>query len=85
MAISLDTLRYSQKLQAAGIARKEAEAHAELARDLLLIDAVATSELRDELKQIRREIEKAEFRMVIKVGGVVAAILWLFEAAKKFL
>lgn len=45
MAISFDTLGYSKSLQKSGITPRQADAHAEAARDYIMSELVTKSDL----------------------------------------
>lgn len=75
MSILLDTLVFSQRLRAAGISQEHAEAHAEVARDVVLVDAVSQSELRSELAQFRAELKAFEETLVNRVWRTAVAIV----------
>ncbi len=75
LAVAIDTLRYSKKLQAAGVSPQQADAQAEALSEAVR-DAIATksdvSDLRNELKhdiaELRAEMkhEIAELRAEVK-------------------
>lgn len=80
MSMAFDTLRYSQRPQQVGISRDQAEAYADLARDMLLAelvtkpDLLATrAEIQNDAKALRSELQgeirslRAEFHSEIKL------------------
>ena len=78
MAMAFDTLGYVRRLQDAGVDRKVAEAHADLARDMLLADLVTTRELDKRLTEL-------ELRLTIKVGGMLVVAVGVLVAAQSLL
>jgi hypothetical protein len=94
MSAAFDTLRYAQRLQQVGVAREQAEAHAELARDMVIADlatkadlAAATAAIKVDLdaavKDLKSEVKLLEQRMTIKLGAMLAAGIGLVIAAQK--
>lgn len=83
MAMTFDSLRYAQRLQQVGVSREQAEAHAELARDMLVstlatrsdvaaVQADVTTlgrELRTDISTLGRELrtEMAALRRELEV------------------
>lgn len=66
MAFAFDTLGYSKRLQDAGVARGEAEAHAEAARDFVMHEPVTKTDLALALDNLKSS-------MTIRLGSIVAA------------
>ena len=78
MAMAFDTLGYVRRLQEAGVDRKVAEAHADLAKDMILADLVTTRELDKRLTEL-------ELRLTIKVGGMLVVAVGVLVAAQSLL
>ena len=60
MAFAFDTLSYSKRLRAAGVAEEQAEAHAEAARDFIMTELVTKADLyavRSDLKAANSELK----------------------------
>ena len=76
--MAFDTLGYVRRLQDAGVDRKVAEAHVDLARDMLLADLVTTRELDKRLTEL-------ELRLTIKVGGMLVVAVGVLVTAQKLL
>jgi hypothetical protein len=92
MTMAFDTLRYSQRLQQVGVSREQAEAHAELARDMVIADlatkgdiAIVRSDLDRLAKELRMEMTLLEQRIVIKLGAIVAGAVAIIVAVQKLL
>ncbi len=74
--MAFDTLGYVRRLQDAGVDRKVAEAHADLAKDMILADLVTTRELDKRLTEL-------ELRLTIKMGGMLIVAVGVLVAAQK--
>jgi hypothetical protein len=73
MSMAFDTLRYAQRLQQVGVAREQAEAHAELARDMVIADLATKADiaaLRVDITAVRTDLDakatKADLGAVVK-------------------
>ncbi len=66
MAFAFDTLGYSKTLRAAGISPKQADAHAEAAREFIMHELVTKDDL-------RTAMELQTLQMTVRLGGIVAA------------
>ena len=73
--MTIDTLAYARRLEAAGVASEQAEAHAEAARDAVTESAATRAATKTDLRAAVAEL-KAEmtWRMVLLGGVVIAAI-----------
>ena len=69
--MTIDTLAYARRLEAAGVASEQAEAHAEAARDAVTENAVTKADLRAVVAELKAALTG---RMVLLGGVVVAAI-----------
>jgi hypothetical protein len=76
MAMAFDTLGYVRRLQEAGVDRKVAEAHADLAKDMILADLVTTRELDKRLTEL-------ELRLTTKMGGMLVVAVGVLVASQK--
>ena len=72
MPLILDTLIVTRRLRDAGIDQVHAEAHAEVARDLILADVASREELRHEFAQLRAELKAFEEALINRVTKIVA-------------
>ncbi|MES2964830.1 MAG: DUF1640 domain-containing protein [Bdellovibrionota bacterium] len=61
-----DTLRYSKVLEAAGVSRDQAEAHVKIIAEIVE-DDLAT----------KQDLKELEYRLIIKLGALVGAIVTL--------
>ncbi|MCJ2055445.1 CCDC90 family protein [Methylobacterium sp. J-048] len=68
MTYAFDTLKFTQRLEQVGVGREQAEAHAELARDMILADMATKADLLTLEAAIKSELQsetagvKSEFR-----------------------
>ena len=65
-----DTLKYSKLLEAAGITREQAEAHIRVIGEVIE-DDMATKQA---IKDLKDEMQKLEYRLVIKLGTIITAV-----------
>jgi predicted nucleic acid-binding Zn-ribbon protein len=90
--MTLDTLEYMKRLEAAGIDRRQAEAHAEAVRDTLATQLATKADLDTAVAKLEAEIRasRAQFEMalwkhtagtigtVLATGGALAGIMLRF-------
>ena len=81
MAAVLDTLRFSQRLQQAGVSREQAEAHAEVARDMVMADLVTKDDLVAVKTELLSALREQELRITIKFGAMMVAAVGVIVAA----
>jgi len=77
-----NTLKYAKKLEAVGVTREQAEAHIQIIADIVEGDVATKEDLNKlgahldiQLKDIRNEMAQLEYRMIIKLGALVTAIV----------
>jgi hypothetical protein len=63
---AFDTLGYAKRLRDGGVPNPQAEAHAEAARDFIMIELVTKQDLQS-------AIETQTLRLTVRLGGIVAA------------
>ncbi len=68
-----DTLKYSKILEAAGVSRAQAEAHVRIVSEIVEVDLATKQDVKD----LKSEIEKLEYRLVIKLSAIVGTIVTL--------
>lgn len=68
-----NTLRYSKILEAVGISREQAEAH------IQIIAEIVEGELatKQDIERLENKLVQLEYRLIIKLGAVVGAIVTL--------
>jgi len=84
--VTFDTHRFVRKLKDAGFEEKQAEAVADAFRDA---QAEAESATRHDLKELelslKAEMQAMEYRMTIKLGGMMAASVAIVAALVRLL
>ncbi|MCK4608391.1 MAG: DUF1640 domain-containing protein [Gammaproteobacteria bacterium] len=88
MALTFDTLKYANRLKAAGLDPKIAEAQAEAEAEVFaeaLDNQLATKQ---DIKDLHSEIQQIRSELTIKLGGImvggiglIATLLVIFHAA----
>ncbi|MCK4608392.1 MAG: DUF1640 domain-containing protein [Gammaproteobacteria bacterium] len=95
MALTFDTLKYANRLKAAGLEPKIAEAQAEAEAEIFaeaLDNQLATKQdikdLRSEVQVIDSKVDRLRSELTIKLGGImvagiglIATLLVIFHAA----
>jgi hypothetical protein len=71
---AFDTLGYAKRLREGGVPNPQAEAHAEAAREFIMIELVTKQDL-------QAAIETLTLRLTVRVGGIVAAGFGVVAAA----
>jgi hypothetical protein len=66
MAFAFDTLGYSKHLQDAGVARPQADAHAEAARDFIMTELVTKADLNLALDNVKSSL-------TVRLGSIMVA------------
>ena len=66
MAFAFDTLGYSKHLQDAGVARGQADAHAEAARNFVMNELVTKTDM-------ALALDNLTYRLTIRLGSMIAA------------
>jgi hypothetical protein len=75
--MAIDTLAYSKALEASGVDRKAAEAHAEALTKYVLPDLVTKADLAATKVELEQAMERIEHRLTLRLIGIVGA----FDAA----
>lgn len=80
----INTLAYAKKLEEAGFSRQQAEANIQIIAEIVEGDVATKADLKQtetaigtEIKDLRSEIAKLEYRIVIKLSTVVGAMITL--------
>ena len=72
-----DTLRYSKALEAVGVSRDQAEAHIKIIAEIVEGDLATKADVRE----LKDEMQKLEYRLIIKLGSIIVATITLAIAA----
>lgn len=78
MAVVFDSLEFADRLEAAGVPRDQAKAHANAARDFIMRDLVTKEDL-------RLALDASDLRMTVRLGVMMAAVAGLLVAALRYL
>jgi hypothetical protein len=94
MAYTFDSLGYAKRLRDGGVPQDQAEAHAEAARDFIMVelatkaDLLATKqELRSSIDELRTElrntIETQSLRLTVRLGAMLVVAIGALAAILK--
>jgi hypothetical protein len=75
MVFAMDTLGYAKRLQAGGIPQQQAEAHAEAARDRIMLGLVTKQDLSLALDNLKLSLTVRLGAMLFLAVGGLAALL----------
>jgi hypothetical protein len=67
MAIAFDSLGYSKRLRDSGISQKQADAHAEAARDFIMPELATKADI----AELRHLIERQSLLITVRLGGLM--------------
>jgi hypothetical protein len=87
-AITFDTLKFANRLKAAGVSDKQAEAEAEVLAEVLEVNLKDLSTKADLLAvkvELQQEMKLLEQRLIIKLGSLIALSIGLVAALVKLL
>lgn len=82
-AIVFDTLRYANKLKAAGVSEKQAEVQAEALAEIIDDKLATKRDLKELENELKRDIKELEERMTIKLGSIMLGGLGLLVILMK--
>jgi hypothetical protein len=81
--MAIDTLAYAKKLEAVGVERSAAEAHAEALAEMLthnvLPDVATKVDLAQAVERLEHRIEQATSRLTIRIFGITFVIIGLTD------
>lgn len=83
--ITFDTFAYANKLKAAGVPDKQAEAQAKAQKDLFSEVLDTTIATKGDINRLEANIRELELHLTIKLGAIVAAGIALVAALVKLL
>jgi hypothetical protein len=73
--MTIDTLEYVKKLEAAGVERKLAEAHAEALRATVVQDLATKQDLQIEIQRVEAKVQLLTWMVGFNLAATMA-ILW---------
>ena len=74
VAYAFDTLGYAKRLRDGGVPNPQAEAHAEAAREFIMIELATKQDM-------QAAIDTQTLRLTVRLGGIVAAGFGVVAAA----
>ena len=83
MTMAFDTLKFTHRLEQVGISREQAEAHAELARDMVIADVATKADLVVLGNELRAEIRLVEQHIIIRIGAMIVAAVGTLAVIQK--
>ncbi|MGE3263000.1 MAG: hypothetical protein AB7K68_14560 [Bacteriovoracia bacterium] len=82
-----NTLSYAKKLEGVGVSREQAEAHVQIIAEIVEGGLATKQDIRDlreiDLKAIRDDMQKIEYRMTIKLGAFFVAGIAILASIMK--
>jgi len=85
-SITFDTLKFVETLKAAGVSDEQAKAISNAVRDAHEMAELATKRDLAELRtELQRDIRELEYRMTIKLGGLMVAAVGIVATLVKLL
>ena len=82
-ATTFDTLSFAKKMQALGFTKEQAEGFAQLQREIIDDRPSTKQDLRELETRLDNKIEKLEYRLTIRLGGMMAASIAIVAALVK--
>jgi hypothetical protein len=80
MIMAFDTPKFAYRVEQVGVSRQQAEAHAELGRDMIIADLATKADLASAVRELKSVIASAvrdvEQRVTIRLGAVAAQKLF---------
>jgi hypothetical protein len=90
MAYSFDGLGYAKRLRDGGVPRDQAEAHAEAARDFIMVELATKADLLAVKQELQNSIEKLDnkidtqtLRLTMRLGTIVVVGIGALAAVLK--
>ena len=71
MAYTFDSLGYAKRLRDGGVPQDQAEAHAEAARDFIMVELATKADLLATKQELQTSIETQGLRLTVRVGAIV--------------
>jgi hypothetical protein len=84
-ALAFDTLAFVKKMIRAGMPEAQAEALAELRREIRDVEERLRAEMREIEARLRAEIREVEHRLTLRLGAILAAAVAIVVALVKLL
>jgi len=83
MALAFDTLGYAQRLRERGVPQDQAEAHAEAARDFIMIELFTKTDALNLKQELQVAMDNLGLRLTVRLGVLLAAGIGALAALMK--
>ena len=83
MALAFDTLGYAKRLRERGIPQDQAEAHAEAARDFIMIELFTKTDALNLKQELQVAMDNLGLRLTVRLGVLLAAGIGALAALMK--
>jgi hypothetical protein len=80
---AFDTSGYAKRLRDGGVPQAQAEAHAEAARDFIMVELFTKPDALALKQELQTSIENLGLRLTIRLGGMLAAGIAILAAIQK--
>jgi hypothetical protein len=81
--VTFDTLSFARKLQALGFTKEQAEGFAQLQRELIDERLATKADIVAAKNELQQQIKDLEYRLTIRLGGMMAASVAIVAALVK--
>jgi len=83
MALAFDTLGYAKRLRDRGIPQDQAEAHAEAARDFIMIELFTKTDGVNMKQELQTAMENLGLRLIVRLGAMLVVAVGALAAIVK--
>jgi hypothetical protein len=83
MVLAFDTLGYAKRLRERGIPQDQAEAHAETARDFIMIELFTKTDALNLKQELQVAMDNLGLRLTVRLGVLLAAGIGALAALMK--
>jgi hypothetical protein len=83
MALAFDTLGYAKRLRDRGIPQDQAEAHAEAARDFIMIELFTKTDGINLTQELQTAMENLGLRLTVRLGAMLVVAIGALAAILK--
>ncbi|KAB2883456.1 MAG: hypothetical protein F9K38_05845 [Pseudorhodoplanes sp.] len=83
MTYAFDTLGYARRLREAGVPQKQAEAHADAAKEFVMGELVTKTDIQTLTAHFDTKLDNLSLRLTVRLGVMLAAAIALLGAILK--
>ena len=83
MVLAFDTLGYAKRLRERGISQDQAEAHAEAARDFIMVELFTKTDAVNLKQELQVAMDNLGLRLTVRLGVLLAAGIGTLAALLK--